>query len=162
VATVHDVAAYILKQQGSMSTWKLQKLVYYSQAWHLVWDEEPLFNEPIEAWANGPVVRALYNKHRGGFSVSKVQGGRVSNLTKSEKETIDAVLGGYGRLSGRQLSLLTHAEAPWRAAREGLAPTARSTRRITPEAMQEFYAAIDADEDAQLVEDIDWAAIDVS
>jgi hypothetical protein len=26
-----------------MSAYKLQKLVYYSQAWHLVWADEPLF-----------------------------------------------------------------------------------------------------------------------
>ena len=51
---VFDVAAYILEQKGSMTTMKLQKLVYYSQAWSLVWDEKPLFEEAIEAWANGP------------------------------------------------------------------------------------------------------------
>ena len=54
--TVLDVAAYILERQGSMTTMKLQKLVYYCQAWSLVWDERPLFDESIEAWANGPVL----------------------------------------------------------------------------------------------------------
>jgi len=49
--SVHDVAAYILKKQGEMSAMKLQKLVYYSQAWSLVWDEKPLFRAQIEAWA---------------------------------------------------------------------------------------------------------------
>ncbi|WP_307850044.1 MULTISPECIES: type II toxin-antitoxin system antitoxin SocA domain-containing protein [unclassified Saccharopolyspora] len=42
-----------------MTAMKLQKLVYYSQAWHLVWDERPLFDEPVQAWANGPVVPDL-------------------------------------------------------------------------------------------------------
>jgi uncharacterized phage-associated protein len=42
---------------------KLQKLVYYAQAWALVWDDEPIFDEEIEAWANGPVVRGLYEAH---------------------------------------------------------------------------------------------------
>ena len=37
MASVYDVAAYILEKQGAMTTWKLQKLVYYSQAWSLVW-----------------------------------------------------------------------------------------------------------------------------
>ena len=37
---VFDVAAYILEKIGSMTTMKLQKLVYYSQAWSLVWDGE--------------------------------------------------------------------------------------------------------------------------
>ncbi len=69
--SVHDVAAYILKKQGEMSAMKLQKLVYYSQAWSLVWDEKPLFRAQVEAWANGPVARSLYDKHRGQFAVPR-------------------------------------------------------------------------------------------
>jgi len=53
-----------------MTAMKLQKLAYYSQAWSLVWDEKALFPEKIEAWANGPVVRALYDRHRGMFKVT--------------------------------------------------------------------------------------------
>lgn len=68
--SAHDVAAYILRKQGPMSVWKLHKLLYYAQAWHLVWEEEPLFREHIEAWANGPVVPALYPLHKGLFTVS--------------------------------------------------------------------------------------------
>lgn len=68
-ATVFDVAEYILEQYGEMTAMKLQKLVYYCQAWHLAWDGEPLFRESIEAWANGPVVPALYEAHRGVFRV---------------------------------------------------------------------------------------------
>ncbi len=63
MATVFDVAAYILEQYSAIPTMKLQKLIYYCQAWSLVWDEEPLFSEDIEAWANGPVVRSLYEAH---------------------------------------------------------------------------------------------------
>ncbi len=58
MAHVQDVARYILEKRGRMSAMKLQKLVYYSQGWHLVFDGEPLFAERIEAWANGPVVPA--------------------------------------------------------------------------------------------------------
>ncbi len=54
--SVESVAAYILSQHGKLSAMKLQKLVYYCQAWSLVWDEAPLFQEQIQAWANGPVV----------------------------------------------------------------------------------------------------------
>ena len=48
--TAIDVAAYILSKQGDMPAMKLQKLVYYSQAWSLVWDDKPLFRDRIEAW----------------------------------------------------------------------------------------------------------------
>ena len=57
MASVFDVAKYILNNKGRMSTWKLQKLCYYSQAWSLAWTETPLFEEDFEAWKNGPVCR---------------------------------------------------------------------------------------------------------
>ena len=68
--TAHDVAAYILREQGPMSPWKLHKLLYYAQAWHLTWEGEPLFHDEIQAWAGGPVVPALYPLHRGIYRVS--------------------------------------------------------------------------------------------
>jgi uncharacterized phage-associated protein len=39
MAHAQDVAQFILERRGEMTAWKLQKLVYYSQAWSLVWDE---------------------------------------------------------------------------------------------------------------------------
>lgn len=142
MASVHDVAAYILRKQGRMSTWKLQKLAYYSQAWHLVWDEEPLFPEPIEAWANGPVVRDLYSEHRGRFVVDSWPAGKISNLKKSERESIDAVLKLYGKKSGHWLSELTHQEPPWREARNGLQPGQRGAREIKLGAMVDYYGSL--------------------
>lgn len=156
MATAHDVAAYILQEKGSMSTWKLQKLLYYSQAWHLVWDEEPLFLNRIEAWANGPVVKDVYRKHSGMFTVDEWPEGDATALTDSERETIDIVLTGYGHLGGRALRHLTHSEDPWSDARGDLPDTARSNAEITQQAMQAFYTELDEDENAQSVADIEW------
>lgn len=157
MARVDDVAAYILNKSGSMSSMKLQKLVYYAQAWHLVWDEERLFDEKIQAWANGPVVYELFDKHRGRYMVGPPwRGGDARRLKANEKETIDVVLDHYGRLDGRKLSHLTHSERPWRAARSGLGPTDRSTEEITPAALLAYYGALDADEESSSVDDLDW------
>lgn len=143
MANAHDVAKYILKKKGPMTAWKLQKLVYYSQAWHLVWEDEPLFPERIEAWANGPVVRDLYNLHRGKFKVGpNWPAGRVSNLTKTERESIDGVLGFYGKKSGHWLSELTHQEEPWQKAREGLTPHQRGHRTIKRGWMADYYGRL--------------------
>jgi uncharacterized phage-associated protein len=60
--TVYDVAKYILVRQGEMTTFKLHKLLYYSQAWSLVWDDAPLFSDDFYAWANGPVLPLLILK----------------------------------------------------------------------------------------------------
>jgi uncharacterized phage-associated protein len=142
MATAHDVASYITKQRGSMSAMKLQKLVYYSQAWHLVWEEERLFEEHIEAWANGPVIRELYDLHRGQFTVSAWPGGDPNNLTERERGSVDAVLRYYGDKSAFWLSETTHREDPWREARGSLSPSDRSSHEITPAAMVEYYGSL--------------------
>jgi uncharacterized phage-associated protein len=156
--SVHDVAAYILDKLGALSTWKLQKLVYYAQAWHLVWDEEPLYLEKIQAWANGPVVYELYDAHRGRFSVSSWPMGNATRLSPGERESVDAVLKSYGGLTGRKLSYLTHSEDPWRDARGSLPPTARSNAEITPEALVDYYGGLDATGAGEPVDDLDWAS----
>lgn len=139
---VFDVAAYILDQTGEISAWKLQKLVYYSQAWSLVWDERPLFPETIEAWANGPVCRALFEVHRGQFLVSRIPQGDTANLDEDGLETIDAVIDFYGEWTSQQLSDLTHSERPWKDARGSLPTGARSGAEITHEVMAEYYESL--------------------
>jgi uncharacterized phage-associated protein len=140
-----DVAVYILKKTGPISAMKLQKLVYYSQAWSLVWDDKSLFRNKIEAWASGPVVRELYNKHRGMFTVRAhdfapfVSGNK---LTDTQKETIDAVLMAYGNKSAQWLSDQTHAEKPWQVARKGLSESQRGSAAISLESMSEYYSTL--------------------
>lgn len=147
---VQDVAEYILIHRGPMTAMKVQKLCYYSQAWHLVWDEEPLFGERIEAWANGPVAPALYHLHRGRMSLAAGDlRGDADTLSLSERGTVDEVLDFYGGMSAHQLSELTHLEAPWRDARAaaGLQPMDRGNAEITPVAMFEFYDSLTHDDE---------------
>ena len=68
--TVFDTAKYILEKKGCLSTMKLQKLCYYAQAWSLVWDDAPLFDDDFEAWANGPVCPTLFRATQGNYSVT--------------------------------------------------------------------------------------------
>jgi len=142
MATAKDVAAYILQTKGPVTAMKLQKLVYYCQAWHLVWEDEPLFPEKIEAWVNGPVVRELWDAHRGCFRIESIPGGDPENLTDAERTTIDAVLEFYGDKSSQWLSDLTHMEEPWRRARGELAPDDRTAREIPLASMADYYSAL--------------------
>lgn len=143
MAAAQDVAAHILDLlRAPVTAMKLHKLVYYAYAWHLVWEERRLFHDPIEAWANGPVVPALYDVHRGEFEIPP---GRIpgdpGRLTKAERESVAAVVEAYGGKSAHELSELTHREAPWRAAREraGLTAGERGHARIADADMFEFY-----------------------
>jgi uncharacterized phage-associated protein len=145
MVSAHDVAAYILNRQGPLSAMKLQKLVYYSQAWSTVWDDRPLFRERIEAWANGPVVRELYDLHRGQFEVRTWPQGNPQALDEEQRSTVDAVLEYYGPRNAQVLSDMTHREEPWRVAREGLPDGERGNREITLASMSEYYSSLPAD-----------------
>lgn len=141
MASVHDVAECILSETGKITTWKLQKLVYYTQAWHLVWDEEPLFDEEIQAWANGPVCPALYRRHRTAFSVATVRG-NAGALADNERKSVEVVVEHYNKYSGQELSDLTHTEPPWHEARKGLSPKERGEVVISHGSLAEYYGSL--------------------
>jgi uncharacterized phage-associated protein len=136
-----DVAEHILRRLGPMPAMKLQKLVYYCQAWSLVWDERPMIDDEFQAWANGPVAPELYDRHRGQYVVSTVNG-EPSKLDETALETIESVIRFYGDKHSQWLSELTHTEDPWREARGNLPPGARSNAVITHAAMHEYYSSL--------------------
>lgn len=137
--SARDVAQYILKDSGPTSAMKLQKLVYYSQAWSLVWDDNILFPEPIEAWENGPVVRDLWESTRGRFRIENVPGSFPNKLDKTQRKTVDRVIKFYGKKDAQWLSDLTHMERPWKEAWE----RGRNTE-ISLETMSEYYSTLAA------------------
>ena len=121
---------------------RLQKLVYYCQAWGLVWDDKPLFKEEIEAWVNGPVVPELYEFHTGRFNIKTCSKGNSSKLSNNQKDTINAVLKAYRKKSTQWLIDLTHMEDPWIKSRIGLVPSERGDNLISWESMKEYYSGL--------------------
>lgn len=161
--SVLDVAKYILVRSGhTMSTMKLQKLTYYCQAWTAAWTGRPLFPQTFQAWANGPVCYEMFQQHRGRYSISaeSMTAGDASKVTPDLRPFIDAVINAYLPLSGTELSLLTHSEAPWRDARGSLPPGASSNAPIALDSMRKFYKRLVKDPDARSVTDLErpaWA-----
>lgn len=147
MASIKDVAAYILSRRGPMSAMKLQKLCYYAYGYHLAWEERPLFPEPFEAWANGPVSPDLYRCHRGKFQLDAGDiTGNPDELDEGERESVDLVLEGLGEYSAHQLSAMTHKDGPWVNARNRahVAPMERSTEQLNDEEIFEFFDALTA------------------
>lgn len=143
-----DVAEYILQQKGPVTSIKLQKLVYYSQAWSLALEQEPIFEEPIEAWKDGPRVRNLAESQRDQAHVSSIPLGDPERLTSEQKETIDAVVIYYGQKSSQWLEDMTYTEDPWRLAREKSSGDKRSSGKwseqtISHQAMKEYYSGLE-------------------
>jgi uncharacterized phage-associated protein len=147
--SVFDVAARILAKTGKITTMKLQKLCYYSQGYSLAWDGVPLFREPIQAWANGPVVFDLWKQHRRQFNIDldDIPDGNPDALSPDQAETVDAVLAAYGHLSGHELSVKTHTEPPWvdARARAGADAGMKCAEEISLDDMQIFFDTLIAD-----------------
>ncbi len=138
-----DVARIIVQRHGPIDQTKLQKLLYYSQALSLVWFNEELFPEPIEAWVNGPVVAAFWRRHAYESALSDVPEAADINDVRARSRAeavVDAILKAFGSLTGAQLSMKTHNEQPWIEARGSLPPGARSTEKLDLNRMRDFYA----------------------
>lgn len=141
---VYDVAQAILERIGSITTLKLQKLVYYCQAWSLVWDDRPITTSHFEAWANGPVSPSLFRRHQGDFLINERNNlrGNSSSLDDEAIETVEAIIRDYGDESSHFLKELTHQESPWKNARGGLPAGARSSEVITHAEMANYYSGL--------------------
>lgn len=144
-ASVLHVARKILELSDKSPTpLKLQKLTYYSQAWSLVWEDRPLFDEEFQAWANGPVSPLLYSKHKGTYTLDKDFLASCSgfDFNDADLRTITEVLKFYGSKDPFYLSELTHKELPWKKARGNTPAGEASSAEITKISMQEYYTGI--------------------
>lgn len=143
---VQDVGRYFLylasKEKKPITNKKLQKLVYYAQAWSLVLNNKKLFNEPIEAWVHGPAVRSLYVQYKKfGFEPiqEEVKANEI-NISGQTKELLNNVWKLYGKMDAGYLEMLTHSEKPWQEAREGLQSSESSGNEISLKTMKGYYA----------------------
>lgn len=142
-----DVADYFLALSNEagdpMTNLRLQKLVYYAQAWHLANYEEPLFDEDFEAWVHGPVLPSLYRlyKERGFEPIDKKV--RLNDLEgkfgKERLAFLREVADVYMPVNTSELEMMTHQEKPWIDARGGVDPAARCSNIISKDSMCEYY-----------------------
>ena len=123
-----------------VSNLKLQKLVYYSQAWHLALHDKPLFEEDFEAWIHGPVIPNLYHHYKH-FGWKPIEEDVKVNLPPAILDYLKEVADEYFVCDAYELEQMTHLEAPWQKARAGLAPYEPSTAIILKNWMQEYYKA---------------------
>ncbi len=130
-------------QQTGLGKLKLQKLIYYAQAWNLVLNRgQKLFDEDIQAWVHGPAVPSVFQYFRN-FDFSKPQTPidekTFDVFSKEEKDILDVVWKVYGKYDGSYLETLSHAETPWQQARGNMDTSEPSQNVISTDAMKEFY-----------------------
>ncbi|MGI4870370.1 MAG: Panacea domain-containing protein [Janthinobacterium lividum] len=121
---------------------KLQKMLYYSQAWVMIFSNKSLFQNDFEAWAHGPVIRQVWDALAGvGRSpVESVPGGNGYSITEEEiLDTLEEVWGVYGSKTAKALERLSHSERPWLDARGDLPELAPCTEILPKEAIRSYY-----------------------
>jgi uncharacterized phage-associated protein len=145
--TAREIAATIIercKARGitDVSNLKLQKLVYYAQAWNLAFTGEPLFADTCEAWVHGPVVACVFGDYKSNRWAPITDAFGTAVCDPDIRAHIDCVLDAYGDLGATQLERLTHQERPWQEARVGLATDEPSRNPISIRSMEEFYSSL--------------------
>lgn len=153
ITNINDVTDYIIGQfvddDGSLSILKLQKLLYYAQAWHLAFGRGPLFAGKFQAWVHGPVSRQVFDRFKDTHSLFSAVGARDIRpefnrdaMPPEARDHINEILEAYGHFSGVQLENMTHEEAPWLQARGTLKTYERSETEIDEQLMGVFYAKL--------------------
>lgn len=154
---VKDVSRYIINYSNMMnyniSNLKLQKLLYFIQAYFLINPDyhNPCFNEVIEAWSFGPVVPVAYYEYKeyGGGHIPTIDSylqfdrndmwgcNRViynKNIIK-EKDAmlINEMVDKLSIYTATDLVELTMKQDPWKKAYK------RSDKTITNEDLIEYF-----------------------
>ena len=116
---VADHLIALAHQRGeSLNNLKLQKLLYYAQAWHLALHDEPLFPEKFQAWPPGPAIPTVYWRFKEhGIGDIPLQG--TPDIPESVRPLLAEIMEQYGPLDEYDLSSMTYRESPWATAHRG-------------------------------------------
>lgn len=143
------LANYILKHYGPMSHLKLQKLLFYCDAYCLAFFGRELISDRFEAWVHGPVCRKVYDEMKGAsvlytdMAYSPINGidedAEFDRLPTDVKELLTDVLRNLNTWTGYQLEISTHNELPWQQARMGYSEADKCHVEISKETTRNYY-----------------------
>lgn len=122
MATVFDASDFFISQaqnniNDTITNLRLNKLLFFAQAWCLSRYSKPLFSDDIEAWDFGPVIPAIYQKYKsnGKNNIDITSQNYTSNVfSGDELQVLIDVYNYYGRFSTTELVDISHQEGgPW-------------------------------------------------
>lgn len=127
---VFDVCAFFInkgiREEHPITQISLQKLLYFSQGFHLGLKDKKLFNDTIYAWKYGPVVKTVYDKYRvfGNNTIREENAdfifyqfefpGNPDKLSEETLELLTLLWNKLGKIPPFKLVAYTHKEgSPW-------------------------------------------------
>lgn len=125
MTNIFDVADFFInvtvnnnQSDDFITNLKLNKLLYFAQGYSFAMTGKPLFNDKIEAWQYGPVVRSVYDKYRvcGKEPITSIDEDYSESIFSTEElEILLKVMRDYGKYTGSYLIKLTHQDGtPWK------------------------------------------------
>lgn len=103
----NDVGSYLSNQ-------KLQKLLYYAQAWYLAFEDKPLFDEDFEAWVHGPTIPALFHEYQEQFGFKPIlKEVEKPKFPEEVQQFLDELSDEYFFCDAYELELMVRREAPY-------------------------------------------------
>lgn len=140
------IADYLIlecRERGELLTnLKLQKLLYYAQAWYLALKNEPLFEEDFQAWVHGPVLLTQYHRFRDCKWKPIEIDVAAPDLSDDTKTFLNEIIDVFGSEPAVALEIMTHRERPWIEARGDLAPHEPCNTYISKDSMSDFYKSL--------------------
>lgn len=131
------------RERGDLLTpLKLQKLMFYADAWNMALYDQELTAERFQAWVHGPVALSQYHRfkeNRWHPILDEIERPDVSNAKETHLcEIVDI----FGVETGPALEVMTHQELPWIEARGGLSDNQPCNTYIDKSTTKVFYAAL--------------------
>lgn len=146
MVSIYLIAAYFCSQSKpgtmrKMTHLKLQKLVYYAQAYSLAIKNTPMFDERIEAWDHGPVSPDLYARFKE-YYYYEIPHCKKPDLPEGMETILNKVWLAFGCYDGQTLEQFTHEEKPWQDARKIAREKNRRHVIITQESIRDYFRSV--------------------
>ncbi len=141
VEVADEIIRLSLRDEQPVTPMQVQKLTYFCHAWMLGLGYAPLFQDAVESWQFGPVIRSVYHslKHFGSRPVQRRLRNQNATFDEAERGVIESVWRQYRHIDGFTLSSLTHAEGtPWQQVYD----KDKRSQIIHNHLIRDYYAAI--------------------
>lgn len=149
---IYDVISWFLNK-SPMSPKKLQKILYYTYAWGLVYLNDDIdhldikiFDAQFEAWVHGPVIPTIYQKYKnyGFHDIPRVD--EKPSFPEEAEDILDNIWDVFGPYSANELELMSHNELPWKEARGDAKPFDICHKKLNDRTMYKFYLELSQSE----------------
>ena len=146
--SANEVANFILANQkeNTITNRKLQKLLYYCQAFYLKEEGTTLFSDKIEAWEFGPVCSNVYHtwKEYRYRPLPKISVD-ANNYSEKAKKVIFLVIAIFGIYTHDELIEMSHIDAPWASQY-----IKDENRELKPDMLNEYFSNFNELDDYKL------------